>query len=196
VSYALTDYYNAVGYWVPTLASLNITGVYAQINKARRTLAKETDATITTYNFPFVVGTQSYVFPTVNGCTMQYIMETYYYMGNMRVPLKGSLPRVLIGSDWYLGFQGWPLSYYDLNGSVYYYPVPYYAYSAYLKGKVEPIDLTTGGGADSIIPLPFQDAVIPLAAKYCALMDGTIELANAMEIEYMKGLSKLPREFM
>ena len=195
-TYALTDYYNSVQDWIPTLASLPQASVYRQINKARRTLARETDATITTYPFPFVVGQESYAFPTVNGCIMQVIMETYYYNGNMRIPPFGSLPRVLIGSEWWSGFQSWPLSYYDLNGSVYYWPIPAFAYSAYVKGKLDPIDLTTSSGTDTIIDPRFQDAVVPLASKYCALLDGNIDLANAMEAEYRLTLSRLPRHFL
>lgn len=192
----LSDYYTAVCDLGPTFPTLTATAVYRMINKARRTLAHETDATIMTYSFPFVVTQQAYGLPTVNGCIMQYLMETYYYIGNLRQPLKGSLPQFMAGSDVMLNFNGWPLAYWLLNGSVYYWPIPSFAYSAFMKGKLDPIDILVTGGQDAIIPIPYQDSVVYLAAAYCALLDGNIDLNTELEEKYKDSLRRLPREFM
>ena len=195
----LTDYYTYMLDYYPQASSYfasNPNAIYRAINKARRRVSRETDATLTEYNFPFVAGQQSYPFPTVNGCIMQYIMGTYYYNGNMRIPANGSLRRAPIGVDWWLGFNSWPWMYYDLNGYVYYWPIPSFAYSAYLKGKLEPIDMTTASGPDAIIPSPFVDAVVVLSASLVARLDGNIELGESLEQEYMKSLATLPRGLM
>jgi hypothetical protein len=196
MSFALSDYYAAVGDYVPTLSTLSTVAVYRQINKARRIVARQTDATLTTYNFSFIPAQQPYPYPTVNGCIMKYIMETYYYIGNVRFPFKGSLPQMTAGADPMLNYNGWPVAYYLLNDNVYYWPVPSFAYNAYIKGKLDPIDITATGGTDAIIPNEFQDAVVMQGSKLCALLDSKLELAASMELLYRDALSSLPREFM
>jgi hypothetical protein len=192
----LSDYYAAVGDNIPTLSTLSVPAVYRQINKARRTLARETDATIVTYPFPFIATQEAYPYPTVSGCIMQIIMETYYYIGNVRYPWKGSLPQLTAGADPLLNYNAWPVAYYLLNGSVYYWPAPSFAYSAYMKGKLDPIDITIASGNDAIIPYPYQGAVVWLASSYAAFLDGNVDLSEVMKEKYMDELRRLPREFM
>jgi hypothetical protein len=192
----LTDYYTAVGDHIPTLSSLSTAAVYRMINKARRMVARQTDATIMTYPFTFTINQQPYPYPTVNSCTMKYIMETYYYIGNLRQPVKGSLTQLPAGGDLLLNYYGWPVAYSLLAGNVLYWPIPSFGYSAYIKGKLEPIDITSTSGNDSIIPTEYQDAVVILGAKNCALLDGNMELALALQELYKDELRSLPREFM
>jgi hypothetical protein len=194
---ALTDYYQGVADNIPTVYTMDTNAVYRAINRARRRVARQTDATLmVTTPAVFTVGQESYVYPTVSGCIMKFILETYYYLGNMRVPDRGSLPRIRPGAEMLLNFNGWPLGYYLLNEHIYYWPTPSFAYTYFVKGKLEPIDLTIAVPTEVIIPEPYQDAVIFAAARYTALLDANIELAKAMEQLYQIELGQLPRNFM
>jgi len=196
----LADYYTGVADNIPTTYTMDTASVYRAINRARRRVARQSDATLTTTPLTvagtFTINTQSYAFPTVNSCVMKFIMETYYYMGNLRIPTNGSLPRLPVGSDLFINFNGWPLSYNLLNEHILYYPIPSFAYVAFVKGKLEPVDLVLPATVDLIIPEPYQDAVIFAAARYTALLDANIELAKAMEQLYQIELGQLPRNYM
>lgn len=187
----LTDYYTSLDDKYPTLSTLDTTFVYRAINRARRKVAQETDATLYIYTFPFVPATQSYVIPVIGAASMPFIMDVAYYIGNLRLPID----RAPAGFEPLLLFTGWPYWWWPLGGKIYFYPTPATAYTAQIKGKILPDDLI-GSVAEALIPESYQEAVVYKAGEFCALKDGNTDLIKGFEELYRQELRTIPRGMM
>ncbi len=192
----LQDYYNAILADVPTAATLTTSSIYDAINKARRSVAAETDATLDLYSFTLTAGTWNYPFPasvTASVLTGQIVAvrKIWYYLGTVR----NQIPKELIGSYSMSNFQSWPVKWWTQQNKVYYWPIPAQAYPTEWLCQILPANLVNPGDAE-VIPYQYTDAIEALACRYTALKDGNAQLAGGFGQLYMELLGKLPRRSM
>ena len=187
----LQDYYEGVLENVPTANTLNYQVVYNAINRARRRMAAETDATLALYNFTLTPNVWNYPYSgaLVAGCSVISVRKVWLYIGTTRE----KIPKVKKFDYFYTNFSSWPVKWWVEGNSVYYWPNPAEAYQSDWQVAKQPVTLATLADVDNEIPFQYTDAAIFLASKYTAITDGNSQLADFFEQEYQRAMALLPR---
>ena len=192
----LQDYYTAVLENVPTAATLATQTVFDCINRARRRLAAESDATLALFTFTLTPGTWNYPYDTaglVDGCSVISILRVWLYIGTTRY----ELPKSAIKYDYfYTNFASWPIKWWTEKNSLYLWPTPSSNYQMDWQVKKQPNTLAALTDPELEIKYQYSDACQMLCCKYVAMADGNVNLAQFFEGEYQRAMEILPRSNM